>query len=57
MPINALTASLPHNGSNNLDTVLVLILDTTGLAIKKSLIGIATGTVLFLGTDFFIAAI
>jgi hypothetical protein len=57
MPTNEMMASLPYDGSNNLYTFLVLILAIPGMEIKKRIIGIVTGIVLFLFTDFFMTAV
>ena len=57
MATNEMMASLPYDGSNNLYTFLVLILATPGLPIRKRIIGIVTGIVMFLLADFLMIAI
>jgi hypothetical protein len=57
MPTNLMMESLPYDGSNSLYTFLVLILATPGLDNRKKIIGITTGTGVFLFTDFFMTAV
>jgi hypothetical protein len=57
MPTNEMMETLPYDGSNNLYTYLVLILAIPGMEIKRRLIGVATGIILFLFADFFMIAI
>jgi hypothetical protein len=57
LPTNEMIASLPYVGSNNLYTFLVLILAIPGLGIKRRVVGIVTGIIMFLLTDFFMIAV
>ncbi len=57
MPTGEMMDALPYDGSNNLYTYLVLILGIPGMAYQKRIVGVVTGTALFLCADLFMTAI